>query len=48
MAIRFLNSEKLGKQYENDMFVSDIINGNLYHFDLNEERTELKFPPDRQ
>jgi glucose/arabinose dehydrogenase len=44
-AIRFLNSDKLGKQYENDMFVGDIINGNLYHFDLNEERSELKFPP---
>ena len=44
-AIRFLNSDKLRKQYENDMFVGDIINGNLYHFDLNDGRTELKFPP---
>lgn len=43
-ALRFLNSDKLGKQYENDLFVSDITNGNLYHFDLNDERTELKFP----
>ena len=40
-ALKFLNSEKLGKQYQNDMFVGDIINGNLYHFKLNEQRTGL-------
>jgi aldose sugar dehydrogenase len=40
-AIKFLNSDRLGKQYENDMFVGDIDNGNLYHFDLNKDRTEL-------
>ena len=40
-AIKFLSSDKLGKQYENDMFVGDIINGNLYHFELNKQRTEL-------
>ena len=40
-AIRFLNADKLGKQYENDMFVGDIVNGNIYHFDLNKKRTEL-------
>jgi aldose sugar dehydrogenase len=40
-ALKFLNSEKLGKQYQNDMFVGDIINGNLYHFKLNEQRTRL-------
>jgi glucose/arabinose dehydrogenase len=44
-AIRFFNSDKLGKQYQNDMFVGDIINGNIYHFDLNKERTELLLPP---
>ena len=44
-AIRFFNSDKLGKQYQNDMFVGDIINGNIYHFDLNKQRTELLFPP---
>ena len=44
-AIRFFNSDKLGKQYQNDMFVGDIINGNIYHFDLtNRERNSL-FPP---
>jgi aldose sugar dehydrogenase len=40
-AIKFLNSDKLGKQYENDIFVGDIDKGNLYHFDLNEDKTEL-------
>ena len=40
-AIKFLNSNKLGIQYENDIFVGDIDKGNLYHFDLNEDRTEL-------
>ena len=40
-AIKFFNSDRLGKQYENDIFVGDIDNGNLYHFDLNKDRTEL-------
>ena len=40
-AIKFLNSNRLGIQYENDIFVGDIDKGNLYHFDLNEDRTEL-------
>lgn len=40
-AIKFLNSTKLGKQYQNDMFVGDINHGNLYHFKLNQQRTGL-------
>ena len=40
-ALKFLNSDKLGKQYQNDMFVGDIKKGNLYHFDLNQARTGL-------
>jgi len=40
-AIRFLNSDRLGKQYRNDLFVGDINNGNLYHFDLDKNRTAL-------
>lgn len=40
-AIEFFNSTVLGEQYENDLFVSDINQGTLYHFDLNESRTEL-------
>jgi glucose/arabinose dehydrogenase len=41
-AIKFLNSTKYGEEYENDLFVGDINNGNLYHFELNEERTGLE------
>jgi aldose sugar dehydrogenase len=40
-AIKFLNSGKLGKQYENDIFVADYHGGNIYHFKLNENRTGL-------
>jgi glucose/arabinose dehydrogenase len=40
-ALKFFNSDKLGKQYENDIFVGDYRNGYLYHFDLNENRTNL-------
>jgi aldose sugar dehydrogenase len=40
-AIHFLNSTALGEQYANDMFVADINNGRLYHFDLNQDRTGL-------
>ena len=40
-AIAFINSDKLGKKYSNDIMVGDINNGNLYHFDLNDKRTGL-------
>lgn len=40
-ALKFLNSEKLGKKYENNMFVGDINNGNLYRFTLNAERNDI-------
>jgi glucose/arabinose dehydrogenase len=39
--IIFLNSDKLGKKYENDIFVGDVHRGNLYHFKLNKDRTGL-------
>jgi glucose/arabinose dehydrogenase len=39
--IAFLNSDKLSKEYQNDMFVASIKNGTIYHFDLNENRTSL-------
>ena len=39
--LKFLNSHKLGKNYENDMFVGDLL-GNIYHFDLTADRTALK------
>jgi aldose sugar dehydrogenase len=41
-AIAFLNSDKYGKHYENDMFVGDYKNGYVYHFDLNNTRTGLE------
>jgi glucose/arabinose dehydrogenase len=40
-AIKFLTSDKLGRDYQNDMFVADVIYGRIYHFDLNKARTEL-------
>jgi glucose/arabinose dehydrogenase len=40
-AIKFFNSDKFGPQFRNDMFVADVNNGNIYHFDLNENRTSL-------
>jgi glucose/arabinose dehydrogenase len=42
-ALQFLDSSKYGEEYKNDMFVGDVNNGNIYHFDLNAQsnRTEL-------
>jgi aldose sugar dehydrogenase len=40
-ALKFLDSDKLGTEYQNDLFVGDVNNGRIYHFDLNEERTGL-------
>ena len=40
-AVTFLDSNKLGQRFTNDMFVGDVHRGNLYHFELNQERTEL-------
>lgn len=40
-ALKFLNSDKLGKNYENDIFVGDINNGNLYYFKLDQQRKGL-------
>lgn len=40
-AIRFFDSDRFGVDYENDLFVADIKNGNIYHFDLNEDRDGL-------
>ena len=37
----FMTTDKLGKQYENDMFVADVENGRIYHFKLNQSRTGL-------
>jgi glucose/arabinose dehydrogenase len=40
-ALKFLNSDELGKEYENDLFVGDINHGNMYDFDLVRNRTAL-------
>ena len=40
-ALKFLNSDKLGKQYENSMFVGDVNTGNLFNFKLDQERIGL-------
>ena len=40
-ALKFLNSDRLGKRYENSMFVGDVDNGYLYNFKLNQDRTGL-------
>ena len=40
----FLDSDKLGSQYRNDMFVGDVHNGRIYHFKLNNERNDLILP----
>ena len=40
-ALKFLDTDKLGKKYKNDLFVGDITFGNIYHFDLNKNRTQL-------
>jgi len=42
--ITFLNSNKMGNLYENDMFVADAKNGNIYHFKLDPQRKRLLFP----
>jgi glucose/arabinose dehydrogenase len=40
-ALKFLNSDKLGKHYESTIFMGDVNLGNLYNFKLNEDRTGL-------
>ena len=37
--IEFLNSTKLGEKYDDNVFVGDINNGNLYFFEVNGNRT---------
>ncbi|MFN2434589.1 MAG: hypothetical protein ABR515_04350 [Nitrososphaeraceae archaeon] len=41
-AIKFLNSDKLGNQYENDLFVGSYNLGTIFHFDLKDNRSELE------
>ncbi|HXV88421.1 MAG TPA: PQQ-dependent sugar dehydrogenase [Nitrososphaeraceae archaeon] len=39
--IEFLNSDKLGAEYSNNAFVGDYGYGNLYRFELNDDRTDF-------
>ena len=43
-AIIFLDSDKLGDQYRNDIFVGSVHNGHIYHFKLNQDRNDLLLP----
>jgi glucose/arabinose dehydrogenase len=43
-AIVFLDSDKLGDQYKNDMFVGNAHNGRIYHFKLTDDRNDLELP----
>ncbi|HSF00741.1 MAG TPA: PQQ-dependent sugar dehydrogenase, partial [Nitrososphaeraceae archaeon] len=40
-ALLFLDSDKLGSQYQKDMFVGSVDGGRIFHFDLNDNRNEL-------
>ena len=39
--LAFLNSDKLGSDYKDDMFVGSADGGRLFHFDLNDRRNGL-------
>jgi aldose sugar dehydrogenase len=41
--IEFLNSNKLGQKYANNIFVGDITQGNLHFFEVNQNRNGLQF-----
>ena len=45
-ALIFLNSDKLGQQYENDLFVGSAKKGTIFHFDLNDDRESLDLSGD--
>jgi glucose/arabinose dehydrogenase len=45
-ALIFLDSDKLGKNYQNDIFVGSAKNGIIYHFDLNEDRKSFALDQD--
>jgi glucose/arabinose dehydrogenase len=43
--IEFLKSSALGQKYQNNIFVGDYNNGNLYYFEVNSTRTGIKPAP---
>lgn len=40
-SIEFFNSDKLGEEYKNDLFVGTFNDGLIYNFNLNNDRTQL-------
>jgi aldose sugar dehydrogenase len=45
--IEFFNSIRLGDKYDDNIFVGDINYGNLYFFEVNEDRTGIRFQDPR-
>ena len=45
-AVTFLDSDKLGKQYQNDILVGSVKNGIIYHFKLSNDRKSLALSGD--
>lgn len=43
-SIVFLNTDKFGTEYKNDIFVGSVHSSRIYHFDLNKERNDLIIP----
>lgn len=41
--LEFFDSKNFGNGYENNLFVGDINNGNIYYFKVNDTRTGLEF-----
>jgi aldose sugar dehydrogenase len=45
-ALLFLESDKLGEEYENDIFIGSVKNGVIYHFALDNDRKSLSLGGD--
>jgi len=45
-ALQFFDSDKYGEKYKNDIFVGDVNNGNIYHFDLNGRTNRIELALD--
>ena len=46
--IEFFSSSRLGERYTNNIFVSDITRGNLYFFEVNENRDGISINTNQQ
>jgi aldose sugar dehydrogenase len=45
-AVKFLESDRFGDKYENNMFVGDVHNGRIYNFNLTSDRNDIVLPPE--